>query len=295
MEKENLIKKWLDNDLNQEELQEFEALEDYDQLTKISRNLKQFKVPEINDVEVLKNIISKKKNKKTPVIKLIQRFSQVAAVLLICFGVYYFLNNKATEVTTALAEKTITTLPDGSTVHLNADSSISFDENNWVNERSVELSGEAFFKVAKGSKFNVATSSGIVSVLGTQFNVKDRSSNFEVVCFEGLVGVQYKGESLKLSPGDSFKDGNLEKNVVIKTAPYWIHNKSNFTSEPVINVIKELERQYDVSIDTRTIDESKLFTGQFVHDDLDIALKAITIPLKVTYSIQGKTIILERE
>ena len=50
-------------------------------------------------------------------------------------------------------------------------------ENKWKNERSVNLDGEGFFKVAKGSKFDVETSAGTVSVVGTQFNVKNRKDD----------------------------------------------------------------------------------------------------------------------
>ena len=148
-------------------------------------------------------------------------------------------------------------------MHLNAGSTINFNENSWDEKRLVKLSGEAFFKVAKGSKFEVITDLGIVSVLGTQFNVKNRGANFEVVCYEGLVAVSVKGKTVKLSAGDSFKLGIVYENVIIKNTPLWINNESDFKSEPVINVINEFERQYNVSVQTTNIDENRLFARQY--------------------------------
>lgn len=293
MEKEDLIKKWLDNNLNKEELNEFKSLEDYGHLIKISGGLKQFNAPPVDQGKILNTIISQKKKSKTPIIKLITAFSTIAAVFLICFGAYYFVTNQNTTVGTELAQKTIHNLPDNSIVHLNAGSTINFNENSWDEKRVVQLNGEAFFKVAKGSKFDVVTGLGVVSVLGTQFNVKNRGSNFEVTCYEGLVSVNVKGKTVKLSVGDSFKLGIVSENAVIKKSPFWINNESNFKSEPIINVINEFERQYNVSVQMGNIDKNALYSGRFVHNDIDIALKAITLPLNIQYSKKGSEIIFK--
>ncbi len=109
-----------------------------------------------------------------------------------------------------IAEKTAVELPDLSQVKLNAQSRLTFNKKSWNKKREVVLDGEAYFKVAKGSKFSVITKDGTVTVLGTQFNVKHRDNYFEVVCFEGSVGVEYKESSVTLKPGYSFLiiDGN---------------------------------------------------------------------------------------
>lgn len=295
MGKEDLIMKWLDNNLNDEELKEFKSLEDYDHLIKISDGLKQFNAPEINEDKILNTIISQNKKIKKPIVKLITAFSAIAAVFLICFGAYYFILNQTTTISTELAHKTIHNLPDNSIVHLNAGSNINFNENSWNEKRTLTLDGEAYFKVAKGSKFDVVTNSGTVSVLGTQFNVKNRGDNFEVVCYEGLVSVKVNNKTVKLSAGDSFKLGIVSENKIIKNAPFWINNESDFKSEPVINVIKEFERQYNVSVQIKNIDKSMLYTGRFVHNDINVALKSITLPLNINYSKKGNEIIFNGE
>ena len=145
---------------------------------------------------------------------------------------------------------------------------------------------------------HVITNDGTVSVLGTQFNVKQRGSYFEVTCFEGLVSVAHNGKTVKLKPGNSFKviDGKQitegKENIL---QPLWLEGESSFKSVPLKYVITELENQYKESITTENIDTSRLFTGSFTHNNLDLALKSITIPLNLSYSKSGKSILLKRE
>ncbi len=296
MEKSELIKKWLDNDLSPQEFEAFKTLEDYDDLIKLSRGLKRFKAPKIKAHDRLQSILSRKKkiNKELRVLKV---FSRVAAVLLLSFGLYYFVSERSslTTVTAQIAQKTSADLPDNSSVRLNASSRIDFDAKQWQTSRVVKLQGEAYFKVAKGAKFDVITDTGTVSVLGTEFNVKNRKADFEVICYEGSVQVNYQGEIVILAPGDAFKSGNLYKESVTVSSPYWINNESVFKSEPFSKVIEEFERQYNVTINTENINTEKLFTGKFSHNDIAIAIKAIALPFHLNYAKNGNTITLNRE
>ena len=81
------------------------------------------------------------------------------------------------------------TLPDGSEVHLNAATSISYKPYWWRFSRGVDMQGEAYFVVAKGEKFTVNAVMGSVEVLGTEFNVYARGDDFKVYCEEGRVKV----------------------------------------------------------------------------------------------------------
>ena len=60
---------------------------------------------------------------------------------------------------------------------------------------------------------------------------------------------------------------------------------------PFEYVIREFERQYNVSINPQNIDVKQLFTGSFSHNNLEVALKEITLPLDVTYNFKNKTTI----
>ena len=297
MKREYLISKWLDNDLNDQELKAFKSLEDYDDLVKLSNATKAFKAEDFDTSKelnrVLKTIDASKK--QTHWLKPMLR---VAAILAICFGLYYYTTTLDTTITTEFAQKSTIELPDASLVSLNAKTFLAYNKKSWKNERTVELDGEAFFKVAKGSKFNVITKAGKVTVYGTQFNVKQRDHYFEVICYEGVVGVTFNSQLTTLKAGDSFLiiDGkSIAKEKVEKTAPSWLHNESQFKSLPYQEVLNEFERQYDVTILTEGIDTNQLFTGSFAHNNIEIALKSITLPLHLTYSKTNHTIILKRD
>ncbi len=299
MKKEDLIKKWLDNDLNNNELEAFKKLEDHDSLVKLSDSLKHFKADEYDSDKELTSVLQHIKTKKSIKNNWVKPFLRIAAILVISVGVYYFVTNTDTTINTVIAEKTAVELPDLSEVKLNTESSLTFNKKKWNDKREVELNGEAYFKVAKGSKFSVITKNGIVTVLGTQFNVKQRDNYFEVVCFEGSVGVDYNETSVKLKPGYSFLiiDGNqYAKDIDTRAEPSWINNESYFNSLPYNQVLNELERQYGISIETKNIDLTQLFTGTFKHDDLELALKSVTLPLNLKYQLKNDTtIVLERE
>jgi ferric-dicitrate binding protein FerR (iron transport regulator) len=298
MNREALILKWLNNDLNDQEFEAFKALEDYDELVKLNTNLQHFKAENYDTSKELETVLSSIKATSAPKNNWLKPLMRVAAVLAICCSVYFYTTTLDTTVTTQLAQKTTVALPDASTVSLNAESLLAYNKTDWKKERDVNLQGEAFFKVAKGSSFNVKTTSGTVTVYGTQFNVKQRDNYFEVICYEGLVGVTYNTTETKLKPGDSFMviDGKIvAKEKEFRSAPSWLNNESDFKSIPFKQVVAEFERQYKVKVTLMNIDATQLFTGAFTHNNIDVALKSITLPLQVTYSKQNNTIIIKRE
>ncbi len=299
MERKDLIQKWLNHELSAEELEAFKKLEGFDALTNLDSHLKSFKAPEYQTSEELNTVLKNIKSTKAKTAQnWVRAALRIAAVVVICFSVYYSLTLDTTVSTLAANKETNIELPDASTVSLNALSSVTFNKHSWSKKRQVELRGEAFFKVAKGSKFEVKTEVGTVTVLGTQFNVKQRNKYFEVICYEGKVGVTYQNQQATLLAGDSFlmMDGKLiAKEKEKLSTPSWLNNESQFTSLPYRVVLDEFERQYDVTVDPTNIDVTQLFTGGFSHNNMDVALKAITLPLHVTYSKNKNTIVLKRD
>ena len=128
---------------------------------------------------------------------------------------------------------------------------------------------------------------GKVTVVGTEFNVKQRNKMFLVECFEGKVRVLASGEDELLEAGDSFRliNGEISKETTKNTQPDWTANKSNFERIPFSEVIDELERQYDVDISLERVENDRLFTGGFPHENIESALMAITKPMNLTYTI----------
>lgn len=297
MTREELIKKWLDNSLSTEEYKAFKALDDYEELMKLSAGLKQFKAPDFDTSKALENILSQRNDIKKPN-RWISIGLKVAAVFVICFGIYFFMNSSNTTISTDIAEQQTIVLPDNSNVKLNALSSLSYNSSDWDKNRSLYLKGEAFFKVAKGQQFRVNTELGTITVYGTQFNVNQRKDFFEVICYEGLVGVTYRKRETKLNPGDRFLilDGKIIATEKEKLSePSWVNGISSFKSLPYHKVLREFERQYNVIIKTHDIDTSQLFTGRFPHNDLESALQSITLPLHLTFEKNDNIIRLKRE
>jgi len=291
MDKDYLIKKWLANDLTEEELKALELLEDHDLHTEIIESAQYFKASHFSKVAEFEKLEERLRTQDS-VRKLnwIQPLLRIAGVFVIGFGIYFlFLYNNMTQVQTLASQKTTIELPDNSTVTLNALSEISYNKNRWNSNREVKLNGEAFFKVAKGEVFDVITSEGIVAVVGTQFNVKQREDYFEVKCYEGVVRVTSKETTKELFVGDTFRMYGNEISLS-KTSfqiPQWTKEISDFKSVPYSEVIAELERQYDITVTYDTSYGNRLFTGGFVHNNLDNALKSITEPLELTYSIES--------
>ncbi len=212
-----------------------------------------------------------------------------AAVLILLAGYITFFHEAGTEVRTKIGEKTLVTLPDDSEVYLNSVSEISYNPGQWNDKRSLSLNGEAYFKVAKGSRFSVHTPEGVVSVLGTQFNVKYRPHFFQVVCYQGRVGVDGPHGQVTLTPGVALNiiEGKVKTDTIKAPEPDWIKNISTFDNVPFGMVISELERQYGISIKAPGVDMSRLFNGGFDQNNLEEALKAITRPFGLEYSIES--------
>ncbi len=297
MEREELIRKWLDNELDPKELQLFKALDDYEDLVRISDGVQSFR-SDLFDINSEFNRLNKTIEAKNQQKNWLKPFIAIAAAIVILFGIYQSFNIQGTEISTLVSQKQEVILPDNSNVSLNSLSSLTYNEKEWDTEREVQLQGEAFFKVEKGSTFNVKTTSGLVTVVGTQFTVKDRDELFEVVCYEGIVRVDHLGESFLLKKGDRYikMDGiTTTKTKTTQLTPSWIAHTSSFKSIPYSAVLAEFERQYDIKIMATDIDSTQLFTGSFIHNDIDIALKSITLPLNLKYIRTNRMITLKGE
>jgi len=121
------------------------------------------------------------------------------------------------EYSTQPGETLTLTLPGLSEVSLDPDSRLSFNKKTWADSREVSLQGAAYFKVKKGSKFTVKTSSGSVEVLGTQFQVRDRKEEYGVWCVSGKVGVSFseEAEQVILTPNQSVRKTTGETPIPI--------------------------------------------------------------------------------
>jgi len=298
---ENYLAKWLNNELTAQELSEFKKTEAYASYQKIAAFSSHLDAPEFDVEQALEENKNKRALKEVKVIRIhpLKKIMRIAAILLLLLSASYLYFNSLEETAhTDLAENSSVTLPDASVVLLNADSKLSYDKAHWDENRNVSLQGEAYFKVAKGRKFTVATADGFITVLGTHFNVKKREAIFEVTCYEGLVSVTQKGTTRKLPAGTSFLMLNGKVVPVtgpITSEPSWVTNESSFKSMPLKFVLREFERQYNVTIETEHIDTNTLFTGTFTNKQINLALNSICLPNKIKYKLEKNKVLLYAE
>jgi len=159
-------------------------------------------------------------------------------------------------------------LPDGSVVTLNGNSSLTYAPYWWRFDRELEFEGEAFFSVKKGKRFKVVSESGTTQVLGTSFNIFATTFNYNVYCKTGKVKVENKHqESQIITPGQAvFINSQSEMSAVSeineRECLAWMSHKFIFNTTPLVKVISDISRQYNVKIEvSNRLLKDKDFTG----------------------------------
>lgn len=192
----------------------------------------------------------------------------IAAVIVILVGIGSLMRFSSKTTMTVAGQHLAVVLPDGSTVDLNAQSTITYHPYWWRFDRKIEFEGEALFSVEKGKRFRVISNAATTEVLGTRFNIFARENSYKVTCIEGSVKVvSAKGERAILKPNDKAtvqSSGAIILQNDIETLPEisWKDYSFFFTSVPLSDVFLEIERQYGVRIDAR-VDVHALYTGNF--------------------------------
>lgn len=286
MEENYKLAKWLNDEMSEEELIEFQSESDYHLYQKIKLYSSELATSDFDEEDTLSKILVSDKPKTIPLYS--NWLVRIAAVLVIGFGLYFANQTFSAQVQIAEnGKQTSFFLPDNSEVVLNSGSEIQYKKWNWDSNRNLNLTGEAYFKVAKGKKFEVTTSLGNVTVLGTQFNVKVRNTRFDVTCFEGRVKVKYQNQEAIITKGKTISFENNEKiiaqNVAI-TKPHWTVHQMAFEKEKLTEVFAEIQREYNIQIEAKNIESEQLFSGKIPANNIDVALQIIatTYHLKIT-------------
>ncbi|MCA6074525.1 FecR family protein [Fulvivirga sedimenti] len=298
MKNEEIIQKWLRNELTDADKQILIDSGDWEELQRMMKALSNFRAPEFNVEEQLSVLQSKQHRKASKQRWLLPVFRVAAAVLLLISAYAVFFNNPLTEYQTRAGEALSFYLPDSTQVDMNAESSVSYSKNEWQAQRTVNLQGEAYFDVIPGSVFDVNTSNGIIRVVGTEFNIRSRDNYFEVTCYEGKVSVIRGKTAELLTPGERVRVFNgqltLDK-IELEPARNGIqrYEESHFKSVPLFAVVDELSRQFDIEIELNNQKRDIVFTGAFTHENLELALRAVCIPLDLNFEISENRVIIK--
>lgn len=223
------------------------------------------------------------------------------------------INSQYNKLTTPRGGQYQVLLPDGTSVWLNAASSIRYPVTFSDKERVVELTGEAFFNVKKlykknkkgrvPFKINVKSSSGddaVIEVLGTSFNVSayENENMFKVTLKHGAVKVE-KGKKIQLlKPGEEAEVYNnnhisLVKNADMEHSMAWKKGIFLFENDDIKSIMKQISRWYDVEIIYNGLHPTARFDGK-INRNANISDVLQILKLSgVEFTIKDKTILVQ--
>ena len=208
-------------------------------------------------------------------------------------------------IATPQGSRTQLSLPDGSKVWLNAGSSISYSQGFGYIDRLVKLVGEGYFEVAHNEKLplSVVSENVCVKVLGTKFDFRDYPTDAEAIVSltEGSVAMCSKknpDENQLLKPGqramvDKTSGRIRVEGYEVANSMKWTNGRLLFDGEPLPDIVKTLERSYNVKITIADCNLRKLrFYGDFIRQEQTLVevLDALASTGKLSYERNGKNV-----
>jgi len=296
---DELLHKWINNSISKEELTEFEKRPEYEELVQLYKNTEQLSSPEFNKEAILKEILATPKGVKVAEISpKVARFPKwvpivLAASVIAVLGFLFFPQNDkqdTIELATKINESQQLVLPDGSTCLVAENSNLTYQEQNWLDDRIVNLNGKATFKVNKGNDFTVQTPYGKVKVLGTEFIVDAINNYLKVSCSKGKVQVSDLNDSFQtvITANESATVVNNQQIITQK------QNLTKLDHATLQEVLDALKKQFKVSFETGSVNLAERMTCNFQHQNLEKALETTLAVLDIQYKIEGNTIIFEQ-
>ena len=238
------------------------------------------------------------------------------------------------EISAPYGSKSEIKLPDGTTVVLNAGSTLRYQSDYNESNRDLELTGEAYFKVARNADIPLVVNAGSINVkaIGTEFNIKayDEEGTVETTLIEGKVEItrhgkdgnkdqfvglepnqkaifikdessfvleKIKNSSFAIEPVKTISENILiSPKVNVSQVVAWTEGKLILRAENLGNLSIDLERKYDVKF-VFTDEEIKKyrFTGVLLDETLEQVLDAIKLTAPINYVLDGKTVHLSSD
>lgn len=243
------------------------------------------------------------------------RWYQAAAVLLVLFGLYFWLSIEQTEpklmvqnqLITAKGSKGKFTLPDGTVVWLNSESRLVYPDQFADGKRTVNLVGGAYFEVVRDEKkpFIIKAGDVDVEVLGTSFNISSYpfKDNIETALLSGSVKIS--GPSVRreiyLKPNEVFeykKDLHAVSVKSVNASLYadWIKDRLVFDNRPLSDILISMEGWYNMDIVCpEKFAESTYMSFTIRQEDIDEILRAMSFIIPISYQIKnGKAFIMPK-
>lgn len=233
-----------------------------------------------------------------------------AAVVLACVAVISFKlavysfepdTEKLFVFETPNGERSKLTLGDGTVVWLNSGSRLCYSNRFDVKERRVEVSGEAYFDVAKqdGREFTVDMGSCNIVVKGTKFNVSayPEDDYVQATLLEGSIEFRRDDRALEVAPGEQVRMEKAsgewcKEQVDAGQSNAWVDGRIEYDHITLRDLLPKLARHYDVvfHLETDSLAERNLRilvrNEETVHD----VLKALSEVIPMTVTVEGRDI-----
>jgi ferric-dicitrate binding protein FerR (iron transport regulator) len=193
-------------------------------------------------------------------------------------------------------------LPDGSKVWLNAASSMRFPTSFTGKERRVEITGEAYFEIAKNPAmpFKIQVGRGEIDVLGTHFNINAYADEptVKTTVLEGAVAVKKETAQQVLESGQQAVFGpqggiTLSKNVDVAQETAWKDGFFWFDNTDIHTLMRQVSRWYDVEVTFKGKIEDDGFTGKVPRNVPLSKLLNVLEQYELHFAIEGKKIIVQ--
>lgn len=282
------LQRWLQSDaMHQQE---------YDELVIIWQKTDPMQAgPHFNTAIAWQQLESKiaRSRKQVPVIPLWSGVKRIAAavVILTAMGTagYFWYQHNQWQTITASGNNQSFTLPDQSVVLLRKGSRLQYPTSFNKKERSVQLTGEAFFQVQhdEHQPFVIITDNAAIQVLGTSFLVNSAKTEDEIVVVTGKVNVKDKNQpdnQVILTTGERVvlqKDRFYENKVTDSNFMAWKTGLLNFKLTPLQKVLEDISHYYGIQVVVAPGDEaatqSITITVRFENQPLEQALDEIKL------------------
>lgn len=212
-----------------------------------------------------------------------------AAVLLVGAGwISYYLYQRSGMSSQLISFSTtnnirVDTLPDGSIVHLNKHSAISY-VGNFKSQRIVKLTGEAFFEVKHNQyvPFTVNVNDITVKDIGTAFNIKSKEQSTQVIVESGIVQVSKSSNWVRLNASEmvNIKHGDQQFKVEKSTDTLYGYYRSNVfkaNDVPLWRLVEILNEAYDadIKIDNNALRNTSITVTIRLQDSLENIMELI--------------------
>jgi ferric-dicitrate binding protein FerR (iron transport regulator) len=216
---------------------------------------------------------------KNPFPMFLKYAAAIAAIILLSVNLYLLLGKNRTEtamhtIEVPRGQRVVLTLPDGTRVWLNSQTTLTYPASFSAKNRDVTLAGEGFFEVVRNesSPFTVHSPLMHVKVLGTKFDVRAYPGETALVTLsEGSVEVSTtdRKNRITLRPRQQLACSEqtgllLTDHTDTERTNSWITGELAFVHQPLAEIAAELERRFDVQIhicDTALAED--MFTCRF--------------------------------